>query len=132
MHRSLLPILLVPCLLLVGSGPGTAAEERRTLTGEYRSNDGDGPVRAIFVPTGARLWQVTFDFTFNGRRRTYRGTAEGSFEEGRLDGRVQNEYGRRTFTFRGEYEDGIFRGRHAELYRGHEVPTGTLTMADDE
>ena len=129
MRRAALPLLAV-ALLLVTPLAGTGDDGSRTLEGEYRSGDGDGPVRATFTPTGIGLWDVVFDFTFNGRRHTYHGTAEGSFTEGRLSGRVKNEYGRRTFTFRGEYEDGVFRGRHAEVARGREVPTGSLRLEE--
>ena len=117
-------------LLLAAPAAAAGAEDRRTLEGEYRSRHGDGPVTATFTRVGSGRWEVAFDFTFNGRRRTYRGTAEGSFAEGTLRGRVENEYGRRTFTFRGEYEDGVFRGRHAELKRGREVPTGTIYLEE--
>ena len=129
MRGFVLPTLAL-CLLLSAPAPGAEVEGRRTLRGEYRSNWGDGPVKATFTASGSRLWQVRFDFTFNGRSRTYEGTAEGSFAEGRIQGRVRNEYGRRTFTFRGEFEDGTFRGTHAEVKRGREAPTGTLVLEE--
>lgn len=129
MRRFALPLLAL-CLLLSAPAPGADAEGGRTLRGEYRSNHGDGPVKATFTPSGDRLWNVRFDFTFNGRSHTYEGTAEGSFAEGRLQGRVENEYGRRTFAFRGEFENGTFRGSHAEVRRGREAPTGTLVLEE--
>ncbi len=124
-------LLAVAMTLLLGAHLVGAAEEgARSLEGEYRSSDGNGPVSATFTPVGNRLWDVAFDFTFNGGRHTYRGSAEGSFREGELRGRVKDEHGRRTFTFRGEYEAGVFRGRHAEVERGREVPTGTFYLEE--
>ena len=129
MRRFALPILTL-CLLVPALAPGADAERARTLRGKYYSSHGNGPVKATFTPSGDRLWTVRFDFTFNGRSRTYEGTAEGSFAEGRIQGRVRNEYGRRTFSFRGEFEDGTFRGRHAEVKRSREAPTGTLVLEE--
>lgn len=132
MRRALVPALLLAgaALLALPPKPLPAAEEAaaRTLSGEYRSNFGNGPLEARFTPDGEASWKVAFEFVFNGRRHTYRGAARGSLEEGRLEGRVQNEYGRRTFSFRGEFQDGVFRGSHAELVRGRERSTGTLTL----
>ena len=128
MRRLALPFLATALLLLTAPPPGAGGAATRTLEGKYRSGFGSGPVSATFVPTDSRLWEVRFDFRFNGRRHTYRGSAEGGFDEEGLAGRVQNENGRRTFTFRGDYADGVFRGTHAEIVRGRERPTGTLVL----
>lgn len=129
MRRLALPFLAVSLLLALPL-PGDGAEGDRVFEGEYRSGDGDGPLRARFTPVGEARWTVTFDFIFNDRQRTYTGTAEGNLSQGRLSGRVKDEYGRRTFTFRGEFDAGVFHGTHAEVYRGSEERTGTLTLEE--
>lgn len=122
----LLPVLLL--LLLATALPGAGEPGSRTFTGQYRSSWENGPLEAHFTPDGDGRWRGTFDFRFNRRPYSYSGTAEGRLSEGELRGRVKNETGRRTFTFRGEFENGRFSGTHSELRRGGERRTGTLTL----
>ena len=122
--------LLAASLLLAAPVSGADGHGSRTLEGEYSSGFGNGTVRATFTPDGGRSWKVRFDFVFNGQPYTYRGTAEGSLEDGTVAGRVQNERRHRTFTFRGEFEDGVLRGTHAEIVRGRERPTGKLVLEE--
>ena len=131
MRISLLALPLAAALLL-GAPTGVIGDEgRRVLDGEYRSSDGNGPVTATFTPSGSRLWQVRFDFTFNGRRHTYLGKAEGGFADGAFAGHVESRRGQRTFSFRlEEQEEGVYRGRHAEVSSGREYPTGTIRLAE--
>ena len=100
-----------------------------TLEGEYVWNQGpQGDLRAVFTATGENLYDVSFYFEFRGRSHTYSGIAEGSLSDGALKGKVRNEDKRRTFTFRGEFENGQFRGDHAETTSGRARRTGTLTL----
>lgn len=117
-------------LLTAAPGPAFAASGERTLTGEYRSGFGDGPLEAVFTAAGENRWEVDFHFSHAGRDLTYSGEAQGSLDRGGLRGRVETADGSRTFTFRGEFEDGTFRGTHAEVYRNRERRTGTLTLAE--
>ncbi len=121
-------VLVGLAILLAAAVAG--AEESRTLTGEFvwnhRGNRGD--VEAVFTATGQGTWDVTFRFTFRGTPHVYQGTAEGSLSEGDLRGKVLNETKKRTFTFTGAFNDGEFRGTHAEIEGQREVQTGTLTL----
>ena len=121
-------------LLVLGTlaADGLAArKEKQTLTGEYYwvGDRSTGDLRAVFTATADREWNVAFYFTFNGRPHTYRGTASGSLSEGNLEGEVQNENRRRTFTFEGAFEDGVIEGTHAEIRRGRASQIGTLTLS---
>jgi len=105
------------------------AGEEQTLTGEYRWKAGkEGALEAVFTPTGEGEWEVDFHFKFRGGKHVYSGTATGSLTEGALEGTVFNESKKRTFTFAGDFEDGKFSGKHAEITGGHEQSTGTLTL----
>lgn len=110
-----------------------STSETRTLEGQYRwyYQDDPGRLRAEFTRTGQGSWDVEFHFRFDGRERTYTGTAEGEFAEGEIEGKVRNENGRRTFTFEGAVDDdGRFRGTHAETTRSRARRTGTLVLRD--
>lgn len=111
------------------------ASEEWTLTGKYMSGyqDGEEPERAVFSPQGqgeSNSWNVEFRFKFNGYDHIYDGTANGSLTDGRLRGEVTNERKRRNFRFEGVFKDGEITGRHAELSRGREQYTGTLTLGE--
>lgn len=140
MHRTArswtAPVLLLVALLLatplLTAPPAAAATTaQRTLTGSFRWEQGDeeGRVRAIFTPAGEGHWNVEFHFKWSGAAHTYIGTADGHLDDGALTGRVESDGRRRTFTFRGECQDGKFSGTHAELVDNQEYRTGTLTMS---
>ena len=115
--------------LPVGPMP-VAAEDGLSLRGEYTSNHHRGKKRleATFTPSGDGHWDVVFRFDWDGRR-TYVGTAEGSLSSGRLEGTATHESRRRTFSFRGEFEEGLFEGTHYEINRrGRESRIGTLVL----
>lgn len=107
-----------------------AAAEPTTLTGEYywSERDESGALDAVFEPTGEGAWDVTFRFSFRDKPRVYTGTATGSLTEGALEGTVVNDDKKRTFTFTGSFENGKFRGSHAETTAGRERDTGTMTL----
>lgn len=123
-------LISLAALLLLAPGTGAGASADRKLEGEYAWNQGPtGPLTAVFTPDGEG-WKVAFHFRFRGRDRTYRGTAEGDLSDGELSGEVKNENRRRTFTFEGKFENGTFRGTHAELTSGRPQATGTLTLSE--
>ncbi len=126
-------------LVLVGAGPASAAakeEGTRTLSGLYTSRFTNGPQRlqVEFRPAPGESsadWQVKFFFRFQSQSHVYRGDAWGNLDDGELRGQVQNEGGSRTFTFRCEFDDKKrCKGRHAELFRGGEQDTGTITLRE--
>lgn len=103
------------------------ASETRTAKGQYVWNDDSpGAIEATFTPASEGNFAVDFRFRFDGRDRHWRGTAEGSLEAGELRGTVRE--GRRTFRFSGKVAEGVFRGRHVEVYGDREEDTGSLTL----
>ena len=130
MRRTALLLVAMAALLTV---PGTSAlaTDTTTLHGEFVWDDGgtEGKLDSTFTPTGPDVWDVSFRFHFRGRDHVYAGTARGSLSDGALEGKVRNDSKRRTFTFSGSFEDGVFRGRHAEIEDGRAHSTGTLTLA---
>ncbi len=130
MKKTALYFVAVAVLLAVQGG-GVRASDSRTLTGEFiwESGDSDGALEAVFTATGEQAWDVAFHFEFRDKPHTYSGTATGSLSEGKLEGEVKNEDKKRTFTFEGRFEDGTFRGTHAEIRRGgSRRDTGTMTL----
>ncbi len=122
---------VVLALLLPALGTVADAGNKQTLGGTYVWNSGQpSTLRAIFTATGDNRWDVAFHFRFRGNAEIFSGTATGNLSEGKLEGRVKNRNGRgsRTFTFSGEFENGKFRGKHAELFGSRESSTGTLTL----
>ncbi len=125
--------LLVMAAAILSAVPVVTADEveTTTLTGEFvwgrRGNSGD--LEAIFIAAGEGEWTVDFHFFFRDKAHVYSGTAEGSLSEGTLRGTVQNENKQRTFTFEGEFQDGAFKGTHAEVEDGEEHRTGTLELS---
>ena len=124
--------VVVTTLFLVLTVLRADAAEQRTLTGRFMSGyqNGEKPVKAVFLPLEDGSWNVEFYFKFNGHDHIYRGTAEGSLSEGALKGKVVNESRQRTFVFLGEFKAGKFTGRHAEIKRRGERQTGTITLSD--
>ncbi len=109
----------------------TGAGNKQTLTGSYVWNSGrPSKLKAVFTATGEDRWDVAFHFRFRSSPETFRGTAEGSLSGGTLKGEVKNRGGRgsRTFSFHGEFENGTFRGTHAEVFGRRESSTGSLTL----
>ena len=123
-------LLVVAAVALCGQAWSAEAEDSQTLTGEFEwtGRGAKGDLEAVFQPTSEGQWDVTFHFTFRGRSHVYAGTAEGSLSDGALKGTVQNEGRKRTFTFSGAFENGMFRGTHAEIEGDREQATGTLRL----
>ena len=131
MKKFALPLVALLVLLIAQILP-SEAEESRTLNGEFVWNQrgANGPLEAIFTPTGEGRWDVTFHFDIHGSSHAYTGTASGSLSEGELSGEVRNENEKRTFVFGGAFKDGVFAGTHAETTGGRKQKTGTLTLSD--
>jgi hypothetical protein len=131
MKRASLLIVVVAILSTVQGG-AVHSEDARTLSGTWvwSQRNSTGPLEAIFTATGEGKWDVAFHFTFRDRPRMYSGTAEGSLSDGEFGGTVQNETGERTFTFRGSFDGGKFKGTHAEIEDGDAHETGTLTLGN--
>ena len=128
-------LLVAVTLLLVAPGTANSAADTTTLQGEFvweGSGEGaTGDIEAVFTATGPGEWDVSFRFKWHGQAHVYSGTATGSLTEGELEGKVLNEDKGRNFTFTGSFEDGVFRGTHAEIGRGRKdriEPTGTMTL----
>ena len=124
------PWFLGAILILTLVGAAFAGDESQTLIGEYQWDQAgiDGELKAVFTPTGENQWDVSFHFDFRSEPHVYSGSAEGNLVDGTLQGEVKNENKKRTFTFTGSFEDGIFRGTHREITRGRAADTGTLTL----
>ncbi len=113
-YRFLLPLAVVALVTPLAISPvaadDAAAAVATTLTGEYvwAHRDNSGELRAVFTPSGARTWDVDFHFSFRGKPHVYSGSAKGNLDDGPLEGTVNNENKRRTFSFSGEVKDGAF------------------------
>ena len=131
MKRTVLALTIATALLPTYAAEA-ATDDIRTLTGQYKWNyqKSPGKLRAVFTPVDRGNWEVVFHFTFDGRKHAYAGTAEGTLSEGELKGTVKNENRRRTFVFEGRFEEGTFRGRHAEIRGTGQRKTGTLILAE--
>ncbi len=125
---------VVTLLLLTAFGTLAGVGDKETLTGSYIWNSGQpSDLKAIFTATGENDWDVAFHFRFRGRAEVFSGTASGNLSDGNLKGQVKNKngHGSRTFTFSGKFENGTFRGKHAEIFGKRESSTGTLTLKRD-
>ena len=110
-----------------GTRPGLSVQ----LEGEYVWNHEDyvGPLSATLEPTDDG-YAVALTFEFRTKTYTYSGHAHGDLT-GELKGQVQPPKRGRTFEFVGRFEDGVFRGRHAEITDGSRYETGTMTLTRD-
>ncbi len=121
--------------LLIAAGRGLAGDEV-TLQGQFvwNASDGEtkGDLKAVFTPTGKDEWNVAFHFDWEGRSHVYEGTAQGSLSEGSLEGEVDDgDDGeqKRTYRFRGTFENREFAGTHAKVStEGEPRDLGTLTL----
>ena len=71
---------------------------------------------------------MKFDFNWNGRSRTWTGTAKGSLADGtEVTGTASN--GNRDWVFEASIKDGVMRGRHREIRQGRKpYETGTFAI----
>ncbi len=86
----------------------------------------------MFTPTGKDEWNVAFHFEWEGQPHVYEGTAQGSLSDDFLEGEVEdgdNDEDKRTYRFRGTFENGEFAGTHAKVStEGESRDLGTLTL----
>lgn len=122
--------MAVVAALVMSLGLVTGAGEKRTFKGAFEwSDEGyEGDLKAVFTPAGEGKWDVAFHFEFQGQPHVYAGTAEGTLSGGELKGRVLTEDKKRTYVFSGSFTDAEFHGTHAEVRKGGEHTTGTLTL----
>lgn len=131
LHR--LPFLVATLLLfLVAVAVIGKGGSRTELAGEYQWDLKDSrPLTATFKATSTDSWKVSFHFSFGEYSHLYRGTAQGSLDAGPLEGNIEHR-GRR-WNFRGEFEDGVFTGKHYELDDGgKEEESGSLRLERTE
>ena len=125
-------LMMIAILLLPTVSSSAAPDKEVRMQGSYQWEAGgskDSPLRATFTSTGEPdQWTVAFYFRFQGKSHTYRGTANGSLDNGELAGTVQNENRGRTWSFRGTSRDGTFTGTHSEKFGGSWSETGTLEL----
>ena len=132
MRRDVLRLTCV-LLLVIGCAALAAKDDKKdgkTLTGKYNwTQSGEaGDLEAVFTPAGEGKWSVDFHFAHGGDQHVYSGSAEGSLTDGELRGKMTNEGGKRHFTFDMKFEEGRFKGTHAEVTGGREQRTGTLNL----
>ncbi|MEM8961377.1 MAG: hypothetical protein AAGD38_07870 [Acidobacteriota bacterium] len=104
--------------------------EEKTLVGEYvwTERGVSDELKAVFVATGENTWDVSFNFDFRNKPYIYKGTATGNLTSGKVEGTVLNDTEKRTFTFSGEFVDGVLKGTHRETTEGRERQTGTFSL----
>ena len=73
-------------------------------------------------------WRVEFTFKFSGKRKSWKGTANGSLDDGgTIEGEV--EWNGRNWVFEAKLEAGLLRGSHTEIQGGGErYATGTFEL----
>lgn len=122
-------------LTLALATAGFGADEVR-LEGSFvwERNDGDrtGALTAVMTPDGDNEWKVAFHFTWEDEPHTYLGRARGTLDDGPLAGTATSDDPDHLlrFEFRGEFEDGTFRGTHGFVQADGSVKDGgTLTLS---
>ena len=113
------------------AGHGHAAEGDVTLNGSFVNIQDEKkgtvhPVKAVFTPAGEKKWTVVFTFTWYKRgAQTFKGTAEGSLQDGEVKGVVQEK---RTYAFSGTAKNGQLECKHDMTENGKTSATGTMTL----
>ena len=132
MKRSICWIIFLGAILLVAA-PAVAGDEvtlEGTFVWEREEGNRDGPLKAVFTPSGDDAWSVSFHFDWEDGAHVYSGTCNGSLT-GELSGDVVSDGGRSmSFKFEGSFEDGTFSGVHSFVTEEGEIKrAGTLTLA---
>ena len=130
MRRALALAMLLGLLVPVVPETARAAGGGKTvvLRGQYTwtQQEEPGEISGTFEPDGDGKWTVKFDFTANGEKHSWSGTAAGKMGQ-EIHGEVVNQG--RTHTFDGKFEDGVYRAEHALVEEGKSPqPMGTLTL----
>lgn len=127
--KMILVVSSVVALAIAGIA-ATADPPSQVFTGHYDWRDGGrDELTAAFEPDGDEQWKVEFRFEFDGRRNTWKGSAEGSLEDGsEMTGTAA--WRSRKWTWSASLEDGVMRGTHTELKsRGKTYETGTFELS---
>jgi hypothetical protein len=125
---------IAPLLVATFAGLALADDLGETLEGAFVWTDTDdevsGDLKAVFTKNGDAEWNVAFHFQWGDEPRVWTGTATGNLHSGTLSGRVTTDTEPpHTYTFTGEFKDGIFDGTHAGIHEdGESRHTGTLTL----
>ena len=107
-----------------------AAQTTQSFDGEYQwSQGGDGALEAEFRPDGEDQWKIKFRFKFSSRDYTWKGTAEGSLEDGSPVTGTAKGGGGRTWEFEGTVQDGVMIAKHAEKRGGSLQQTGSFKIS---
>ena len=125
-----LALVLGLALLAVPAAAAAAEREAATFTGTYDwKQGGSDELSAEFTPDGPDRWKVTFRFRFDGKERTWKGTAEGSLNDGtKVTGTARNK--KKNFEWKATVEAGVMRGRHTEIFDGgRKFATGTFEVS---
>ena len=103
--------------------------EVRQFDGRWRwdANGDSGRMDVYFAETDEGVFEVAFRFSYMGEH-VYRGSAEGSLDEGELSGKVYNEDETRSFYFRGRFRKGKLNGSHFETSDGGRRKTGSFSL----
>lgn len=121
-------ILGLILVALPGAAPAADGDKTVVLSGQYTwtQKEEPGEISGTFEPAGKGKWTVRFDFTANGEKHTWSGTAAGKMGQ-EIHGEVINQG--RTHTFEGKFEKGVYRANHALVEEGKDPqPMGTLTL----
>jgi len=126
-------IALIAVLATIGvlSPQSLESSDVRTFQGEYDWTDGGtGRLHAEFKPDGEGSWKVEFDFDFNGKAQKWKGTAEGSLENGsEINGTAV--WKKRNWVFSAKIEEGVMRGQHTEIRKdGGRYESGTFEVSE--
>lgn len=100
-----------------------------TFAGSYDWKDGGSDeLSAEFKPAGENEWKVTFRFRWNNQRKSWKGRAKGTLDDGgTVEGTVK--WSGRDWVFSARIEDGVMTGEHIEIQSGDErYPTGTFEL----
>lgn len=130
LHRYIFVSLLTVVLAAAGITALHAASEPQSFSGRYDWSDGGrDDLRIEFEPKGDGAWSVTFRFRFDGRSNTWKGTAQGSLDDGsELTGTAR--WRSRRWSWKATIDDGVMSGTHTELRsRGRTYETGTFVVS---
>jgi len=124
-------------VLAVSAAGAHAAGDAVTLKGDFtwgkpkkgKPAKGD-KVSAVFTAKEAGKYDVVFTAKWKKKDQVFKGTAEGSLDNGKLTGKATYKDGR-TWTFKCDVKDGQATGTHYAFKKGTESKrsNGTLTIS---
>ena len=118
-------------VLLLATIP-VLANEKQNFTGSYQwDNGGTGKLTMELKPKGDDEWKVTYRFEWGGDKRSWKGTATGSLEDG-TSVLGTAKWSGRNWRFEAEIVDGKMTGVHTEVNDKKSFKTGTFEVSRDE